>query len=94
MAGASLVCLLIGLLFLAVQVRSIFSAQLQQEYIGLVLEAVDRAESARDAVAVLANAAKTANAANAANKQQTQQTQRQQTRTPPRPTPCVSRASN
>lgn len=65
MAGASLVCLLIGLLFLAVQVRSIFSAQLQQEYIGLVLEAVDRAESARDAVAVLANAAKRADAATA-----------------------------
>ena len=85
MAGASLVCLLIGLLFLAVQVRSIFSAQLQQEYIGLVLEAVDRAESARDAVAVLANAAKTrsGNAANTADSE-----------TPPRPTPTVSRASN
>ncbi|WP_200821667.1 GGDEF domain-containing protein [Caballeronia humi] len=53
MAGAALLCLLIGLLFVAVQVRSIFSAQLQQEYIGLVLEAVDRAESARDAATTL-----------------------------------------
>ncbi|TCK43692.1 GGDEF domain-containing protein [Caballeronia glathei] len=49
MAGASLVCLLIGLLFLAFQVKAIFSAQLEQEYISLVLEAVDRAESARSA---------------------------------------------
>ncbi|SAK76777.1 diguanylate cyclase [Caballeronia arationis] len=55
-AGASLGCLLIGLLFVAVQVRAIFSAQLQQEYIGLVLEAVDRAEGARDSAAALRGA--------------------------------------
>jgi diguanylate cyclase (GGDEF)-like protein len=47
LAGAALLCLLIGLLFLAFQVRAIFSAQLQQEYVGLVLEAVERADAAR-----------------------------------------------
>jgi len=47
LAGVALLCLLIGLLFLAYQVRAIFSAQLQQEYIGLVLEAVERADTAR-----------------------------------------------
>jgi diguanylate cyclase (GGDEF)-like protein len=54
-AGASLGCLLIGLLFVAVQVRAVFSAQLQQDYIGLVLEAVDRAQGARDSTAALAD---------------------------------------
>ena len=49
LAGAALLCLLIGLLFLALQVRAIFSAQLQQEYVGLVLEAVERADAARAA---------------------------------------------
>ncbi|MDR5833998.1 GGDEF domain-containing protein [Caballeronia sp. LZ034LL] len=47
LAGAALLCLLMGLLFLAFQVRAIFSAQLQQEYVGLVLEAVERAGAAR-----------------------------------------------
>jgi diguanylate cyclase len=53
LAVAALLCLLIGLLVLAYQVRTIFSAQLQQEYVGLVLEAVERAESARGAVLAL-----------------------------------------
>lgn len=55
-AGVALVCLLIGLLFLAFQVRAIFSAQLQQEYIGLVLEAVERADTARAATLSLQDA--------------------------------------
>ncbi|SAK77426.1 diguanylate cyclase [Caballeronia hypogeia] len=53
LAGAALLCLLIGLLFLALQVRAIFSAQLQQEYVGLVLEAVERADTARAAASSL-----------------------------------------
>ncbi|WP_341319107.1 GGDEF domain-containing protein [Paraburkholderia sp. IMGN_8] len=52
MAGASLLCLLIGVLYLALQIRTIFSDQLRQEYIGLVIEAVERAESARNVVGV------------------------------------------
>ncbi|KXU96021.1 diguanylate cyclase [Caballeronia megalochromosomata] len=56
LAGAALLCLLIGLLFLAMQVRAIFSAQLQQEYVGLVLEAVERADTARAAALTLQNA--------------------------------------
>nr|WP_232477653.1 GGDEF domain-containing protein [Caballeronia calidae] len=55
LAGAALLCLLIGLLFLALQVRAIFSAQLQQEYVGLVLEAVERADAARAAALSLQN---------------------------------------
>lgn len=51
-AAAALGCLLIGLLYLALQVRTIFSDQLKQEYAGLVLEAVERAESARSLVGV------------------------------------------
>ncbi|CAE6842123.1 hypothetical protein R69746_06972 [Paraburkholderia aspalathi] len=51
-AAAALVCLLIGLLYLALQIRTIFSDQLKQEYAGLVLEAVDRAEGARNLVGV------------------------------------------
>lgn len=47
LAGASLLCLLIGLLYLALQIRTIFSDQLKQEYAGLVLEAAGRANSAR-----------------------------------------------
>lgn len=47
LAGASLVCLLAGLLYVALQVRTIFSDQLKQEYAGLVLEAAGRADSAR-----------------------------------------------
>lgn len=49
-AVASLVCLLISLLYLALQVRAVFSDQLKQEYTGLVLEAVERVASARDQV--------------------------------------------
>ncbi|BBP96432.1 hypothetical protein BSFA1_15610 [Burkholderia sp. SFA1] len=55
LAGAALLCLLIGLLLLAFQVRAIFSAQLQQEYVGLVLEAVERADTARAAALSLQN---------------------------------------
>ncbi len=51
-AAAALVCLLIGLLYLAQQIRTIFSDQLKQEYSGLVLDAVDRAENARSLVGV------------------------------------------
>ncbi|VVD33106.1 Diguanylate cyclase (GGDEF) domain-containing protein [Paraburkholderia dioscoreae] len=47
LAGASLVCLLVGLLYLALQIRAIFSDQLKQEYAGLVLEAAGRADRAR-----------------------------------------------
>ncbi|MDN7181480.1 GGDEF domain-containing protein [Caballeronia sp. SEWSISQ10-4 2] len=51
-ASASFLCLLIGLLFLALQIKTIFSDQLKQEYSGLVLEGVERAESARNLVRV------------------------------------------
>ncbi len=51
-AAAALICLLIGLLYLAQQIRTIFSDQLKQEYAGLVLDAVERAESARSLVGV------------------------------------------
>lgn len=51
-AAASMLCLLIGLLYLALQIRTIFSDQLKQEYAGLVLDAVERAESARSLVGV------------------------------------------
>jgi diguanylate cyclase (GGDEF)-like protein len=52
LASASLLCLLVGLLYLALQIRTIFSDQLKQEYAGLVLEAAERAESARAMVGV------------------------------------------
>ena len=48
LAGAGLLCLLAGLLVLALQIKAIFSDQLKQEYTGLVLDAIGRAESARD----------------------------------------------
>jgi diguanylate cyclase (GGDEF)-like protein len=51
-ACVSFLCLLIGLLFLALQIRTIFSDQLKQEYSGLVLEGIERAESARTLVRV------------------------------------------
>jgi diguanylate cyclase (GGDEF)-like protein len=51
-AVASLLCLLVGLVYLAMQIRTVFSDQLKQEYAGLVLETVERAESARDQVRV------------------------------------------
>ncbi|HEY1995801.1 GGDEF domain-containing protein [Paraburkholderia sp.] len=47
-ASAALFCLLIGLVLVAVQIKAIFSDQLKQEYTGMVLDAVGRAESARD----------------------------------------------
>ncbi|PPK43301.1 diguanylate cyclase (GGDEF)-like protein [Trinickia symbiotica] len=46
MAIASLLALLTGLLFLAVQARAIFSDELKQEYVALVVEAVGRAQAA------------------------------------------------
>jgi diguanylate cyclase (GGDEF)-like protein len=49
---AALLCLLIGVLYLAMQVRTIFSDQLKQEYASLVLEAADRADSAREQVSI------------------------------------------
>ena len=52
LAGVSLLCLLIGLLYLATQIRTIFSDQLKQEYAGLVLDAVERADNARAVVGV------------------------------------------
>ncbi|WP_454827597.1 diguanylate cyclase domain-containing protein [Paraburkholderia xenovorans] len=52
LAGASLICLLVGLLYLASQIRTIFSDQLKQEYAGLVLEAAGRADGARAMVDV------------------------------------------
>ncbi|CAB3787752.1 hypothetical protein LMG28614_02563 [Paraburkholderia ultramafica] len=51
-AVASLLCLLIGLLYLAMQLRTVFSDQLKQEYASLVLEAAARAQSAREQVGV------------------------------------------
>ncbi|MGF6598360.1 diguanylate cyclase (GGDEF)-like protein [Paraburkholderia sp. GAS448] len=57
MAGASLACLLIGLALLALQVKAIYSDHLKQEYIGLVLDAVERAENARNSLSVLQRAA-------------------------------------
>ncbi len=59
MAAAALLCLLIGLLFLAYQVRGIFSAQLEQEYVGLVLQAVERADAARASAIALKDASAT-----------------------------------
>lgn len=49
----SLGCLVLGLLYIALQVKAIFSDQLQQQYTALVLEAVDHAESAREVASVL-----------------------------------------
>jgi len=45
-------CLLIGLLFLTFEIRTIFSDQPKQEYSRLVLEGIERAESARSPVRV------------------------------------------
>jgi diguanylate cyclase (GGDEF)-like protein len=50
MAFASLCVLLTGLLFLASQTRAIYSDELKQEYVGLVLEAAEHAEAARSSV--------------------------------------------
>ncbi|ALE56828.1 diguanylate cyclase (GGDEF)-like protein [Paraburkholderia sp. GV068] len=51
-AVASLLCLLVGLLYLAMQIRTVFSDHVKQEYASLVLEAVERAETARARVGV------------------------------------------
>ncbi|MCC8395211.1 diguanylate cyclase [Paraburkholderia sp. MMS20-SJTR3] len=48
----ALVCLQIGLLYLATQVRMVLSDQLRQEYAALVLDAAARADSAREQWAV------------------------------------------
>ncbi|HZZ13142.1 MAG TPA: GGDEF domain-containing protein [Paraburkholderia sp.] len=50
LVGGSLLCLLIGLLYVALQIKTVFSEQLKQEYAGLVIEAVDRAQGARSLV--------------------------------------------
>src|SRR3569623_2040451 len=47
MAVAAVRCLLIGLLYLALQIRMVFSDQIKQEYASLVLEEIERADSAR-----------------------------------------------
>lgn len=52
LAGASLLCLLVGLLYLALQIRTIFSDHVKQEYAVLILETAGRAESARATVGV------------------------------------------
>jgi diguanylate cyclase (GGDEF)-like protein len=51
-AVTALLCLLFGLLYVAMQIRTVFSDQLKQEYAGLVLEAAERVESAREQVAM------------------------------------------
>ncbi|MBB5419512.1 diguanylate cyclase (GGDEF)-like protein [Paraburkholderia atlantica] len=50
-AVAALLCLLFGLLYVAIQIRTVFSDQLKQEYAGLVLEAAERVDSAREQLA-------------------------------------------
>jgi diguanylate cyclase (GGDEF)-like protein len=57
LAGASLLCLLLGLFYLALEIRTIFSDQLKQEYTGLVLESAAHAESAAAAASVWAHRA-------------------------------------
>ncbi|EDZ98996.1 diguanylate cyclase [Burkholderia sp. H160] len=49
---AALLFLLFGLLYVVLQIRTVFSDQLKQEYAGLVLEAVERVDSAREQLAV------------------------------------------
>ncbi|CAG4894047.1 hypothetical protein LMG31841_01835 [Paraburkholderia saeva] len=48
----SLICLVFGLSYMALQVRAVFSDQIQQEYVGLVLESVMRADVAQNAAEV------------------------------------------
>ncbi|SIT41942.1 Diguanylate cyclase [Paraburkholderia piptadeniae] len=69
---AALVCLVIGLVFIAIQVRALYSDHFQQQYAALVLEAVERAESARNAASLLKRTAP-ANAAPAVNQPDYQQ---------------------
>ena len=49
----ALVCLVIGLLYIAVQVKALFSDHFQQRYAAFVMEAVGRAENARNAASLL-----------------------------------------
>jgi diguanylate cyclase (GGDEF)-like protein len=51
-AAATLLCLLGGLLYLALQIRTVFSDQLKQEYADLVLEAAGHAQSAHEQLSV------------------------------------------
>ncbi|WP_233854690.1 GGDEF domain-containing protein [Paraburkholderia sp. HD33-4] len=51
-AVAALLCLLFGLLYVAMQIRTVFTDQLKQEYAGLVLQAAERVDSAREQLAV------------------------------------------
>ncbi|RZF29270.1 GGDEF domain-containing protein [Paraburkholderia sp. UYCP14C] len=58
-AVAALLCLLFGLLYVAMQIRTVFSDQLKQEYAGLVLQAAERVDSAREQLAVWQHMAET-----------------------------------
>jgi hypothetical protein len=49
-AVASLCLLVASLLFLGVQTKAIYSDELKREYVGLVLDAIDRADVARNVV--------------------------------------------
>ncbi|MPW17684.1 diguanylate cyclase [Paraburkholderia sp. CNPSo 3157] len=69
---AALVCLVIGLVFIAIQVRALYSDHFQQQYAALVLETVERAENARNVAALLKRTAP-ANAPPAANQPDYQQ---------------------
>ncbi|MFT0171124.1 diguanylate cyclase domain-containing protein [Paraburkholderia mimosarum] len=53
LAGAALFCLLAGLVFLALQIRVVLADELKQEYTGLVLEAIQRTDTALNAFEVL-----------------------------------------
>ncbi|MBP0589771.1 GGDEF domain-containing protein [Paraburkholderia sp. LEh10] len=48
----ALICLVIGLLYVAVQVKALFSDHFQLQYASLVLEAAERAEGARNAASL------------------------------------------
>jgi len=48
--AVALACLVAGLFYIAVQVRALFSDHFQQQYASLVLEAVERADNARNLV--------------------------------------------
>ncbi|MEM5370083.1 GGDEF domain-containing protein [Paraburkholderia azotifigens] len=49
----ALACLVAGLLYIAVQVRALYSDHFQQQYASLVMEAVARADNALDAASLL-----------------------------------------
>ncbi|MEM5383532.1 diguanylate cyclase [Paraburkholderia phymatum] len=50
---AALVCLVIGLVYIAIQVKALYADHFQQQYAALVLEAVERTENARNAASLL-----------------------------------------